>query len=181
LSQFLKKEMPMPSRPRNIEIIEADLALPEHADAMKLLLSEYALDPMGGGEPIPDETLERLPRVLAQRPGSYTLLAYVEGQPAGLLNAFEGFSTFACAPILNIHDIVVTRSLRGYKLADHLLEAAEGIAHRIAACKMTLEVLEGNTRAQTVYRRCGFEGYELDPATGKALFWQKKLTAPSLQ
>ena len=41
--------------------------------------------------------------------------------------------------------------------------------------KLTLEVLEGNSVAQSAYRAFGFEGYELDPQMGKALFWQKKL------
>jgi hypothetical protein len=38
-------------------------------------------------------------------------------------------------------------------------------------------VLEGNTIAMAAYRSLGFEGYQLDPALGKALFWEKKLTA----
>mgnify|MGYP000081241031 CR=1 FL=1 len=32
-----------------------------------------------------------------------------------------------------------------------------------------------NTIAQAAYRSVGFSGYELDPAIGKALFWEKKL------
>jgi len=35
--------------------------------------------------------------------------------------------------------------------------------------------MAGNGRAQKVYRRCGFSGYELDPHTSQALFWQKPL------
>ncbi|CFP45632.1 acetyltransferase [Bordetella pertussis] len=42
---------------------------------------------------------------------------------------------------------------------------------------MTLEVLEGNTRAQALYRRLGYAGYELAADTGRAMFWQKKLSA----
>lgn len=45
-------------------------------------------------------------------------------------------------------------------------------------CKLTLEVLEGNKLAQQVYRRFGFQGYELDPKMGRALFYEKKLRRP---
>lgn len=164
----------MPVAP-NIEIVEADLGLAEEADAFRLLINEYAQDPMGGAKPLSKDILDRLPLALAQRSDSYSLIAYCDGKPAGLLNAFEGFSTFACAPLLNIHDIVVSRDYRGLGLADQLLEAAEGIARRTGCCKLTLEVLENNARAQAVYRRCGYGGYELDPETGKAMFWQKVL------
>lgn len=164
-----------PAQP-NIEVVEADLGLPEHAAALRLLLDDYARDPMGGGAPLPSDVLERLPLALAQRTDSYTLIAYADGEPAGLLNAFEGFSTFYCAPLLNIHDVTVPERWRGLGIADRLLAAAEAIARRTGCCKLTLEVLAGNTRAQAVYRRCGFSGYQLDPHTGQALFWQKALT-----
>jgi hypothetical protein len=36
-------------------------------------------------------------------------------------------------------------------------------------------VLTGNIAAKGAYRKAGFEGYELDPAVGKAEFWQKKI------
>ncbi len=165
----------MPSSTYQIELIEADLNQPAHADALCLLLNDYASDPMGGGEPLSADVLARLPRALASRPGSYTLLAYVDGEPAGVLNAFEGFSTFYCAPLLNIHDVSVRSQFRGHGIADRLLMAAEDIARRIGCCKITLEVLSNNGRAQAVYRRCGYAGYQLDPNAGHALFWQKAL------
>jgi hypothetical protein len=43
------------------------------------------------------------------------------------------------------------------------------------ACKLTLEVLSGNAPALRAYEREGFEGYQLDPAFGHAVFLQKKL------
>jgi len=165
----------MPNPEHQIEIVEADLGLPEHAAALRLLLNDYACDPMGGGQPLRADVLERLPLALAQRSDSYTLIAYCDGEPAGLLNAFEGFSTFQCAPLLNIHDVTVREAWRGLGIADRLLQGAEQIARRTGCCKLTLEVLAGNGRAQKVYRRCGFSGYELDPHTGQALFWQKPL------
>lgn len=77
--------------------------------------------------------LERLPAALAARPDSYTLIAYCNGEPAGLLNAFEGFSTFYCAPLINIHDVNVRKAWRGRGIARHLLNAIEAIAVAPAA------------------------------------------------
>jgi ribosomal protein S18 acetylase RimI-like enzyme len=88
---------------------------------------------------------------------------------------FEGFSTFACKPLLNVHDIIVDARFRGRGLSKRLLAKAEVIAVRLGCCKLTLEVLEGNVVAQAAYKACGFAGYELDPKMGKAMFWQKKL------
>jgi ribosomal protein S18 acetylase RimI-like enzyme len=93
----------------------------------------------------------------------------------GLAICIEGFSTFACRPLLNIHDMVVVREYRGRGIAKRLLAKAEEIALNLGCCKLTLEVLEGNAAAQAAYRACGFEGYQLDPKMGRAMFWQKKL------
>ncbi|RMX05653.1 GNAT family N-acetyltransferase [Corticibacter populi] len=160
-----------------LEIILADLRLPNHANALVELLDAYARDPMGGSEPLPQRTREQLPAALAARPGAHVILAFVDGQPAGLLNAIEGFSTFACQPILNVHDVAVAPAFRGQGISRRLFERAEQIAREIGACKLTLEVLEGNRHAQAAYRRFGFAPYALDPALGSAMFWQKPLAA----
>jgi GNAT superfamily N-acetyltransferase len=157
------------------EILKANLASPEHAQALVQLMSEYALDPMGGGEPLPDHVQRNLADELRKRPTVHVILAFVERQPAGLAVCMEGFSTFACKPLLNIHDMVVAEPYRGRGLSKALLAKAEEIALELGCCKLTLEVLEGNHVAQAAYRSVGFAGYELDPAMGKAMFWQKKL------
>ncbi len=56
-----------------------------------------------------------------------------------------------------------------------MLEMVEEIAIDKGCCKLTLEVLSGNTLAQSAYKRYGFSGYQLDPEVGDALFWQKLL------
>jgi ribosomal protein S18 acetylase RimI-like enzyme len=44
---------------------------------------------------------------------------------------------------------------------------------------MTMEVLSGNAPALKLYTRLGYQGYQLDPGMGRALFMQKLLpTAP---
>ena len=56
-----------------------------------------------------------------------------------------------------------------------MLEKVEEIAVDKGCCKLTLEVLSKNIAAQSSYHKFGFDSYELDPETGKALFWQKIL------
>ncbi|ANJ67336.1 GNAT family acetyltransferase [Halothiobacillus diazotrophicus] len=156
-------------------IIRADLARPEHAEAVLALLDAYARDPMGGGAPLSDFVRQNLIAELRTRPAIRLLLAFVDDAPAGLALCIEGFSSFACKPLLNIHDLVVLPPYRGRGLSKRLLTKVEEIARELGCCKLTLEVLSGNTVAQAAYRACGFTGYELRPETGKALFWEKPL------
>jgi GNAT superfamily N-acetyltransferase len=157
-----------------IEIIDANLAAPEHADALVRLLNEYALHPMGKGSELSAHVKANLAAELRARK-AHVILAYADGMAAGLMVCMEGFSTFACRPLLNIHDVVVTDKHRGKGLAKLMFERAEAIARKLGCCKMTLEVLEGNRAAQAVYKSLGFAGFELDPKMGKAMFWQKLL------
>lgn len=156
-------------------IILAQLDHPTHAAAAVFLLNEYALDPMGGGEPLSDFVKANLTEALRTRAGAHVILAFVDDEPAGLINSFEGFSTFACKPLLNIHDVVVLPKFRGRGLSKKLMAKTQELAESLGCCKMTLEVLEGNALAQAAYQSCGFEGYALNPETGRAMFWQKKL------
>jgi ribosomal protein S18 acetylase RimI-like enzyme len=160
----------------SIEIIEADLSLLDHANAIITLMDEYAQDPMGGGQGLSNYTKTHLIAELANRKTAYVIIAFVDGKPAGLLTCLEGFSTFACQPLLNIHDAIVSLAYRGQGLSKLLLQAAEKIAIDLGCCKLTLEVLEHNHIAQRAYRSFGFNGYELNPEMGKALFWEKKLS-----
>jgi ribosomal protein S18 acetylase RimI-like enzyme len=56
-----------------------------------------------------------------------------------------------------------------------MLAEVEAIARERGACKLTLEVLQGNAPAIKLYERIGFAGYQLDPAMGQAQFLQKWL------
>ncbi|MCC2617803.1 GNAT family N-acetyltransferase [Aestuariibacter halophilus] len=159
----------------NIEIVVADYSNPQHKQDIPYLLNQYAIDPMGGGTPLPQAVYDHLADSLAERPYAFSVLAYVDGKPAGLANCFEGFSTFACKPLVNIHDMCVVEAYRGLGLSQRLLDKVQQIATDKGCCKITLEVLSNNTVAQSAYRRFGFAGYELDPSAGHAQFWQKKL------
>lgn len=139
------------------------------------LLDHYMRSPSGNGQPMPPELRTRLPAELRKRPTVLSFIAYQDGRAAGLINCVEGFSTFAGKPLLNIHDIVVHADLRRRGIARALLAHAEQTAVARGCCKLTLEVLDGNTGARKAYADFGFQGYQLDPAMGQALFMEKKL------
>ena len=162
-----------------VEIIDADLSLPEHADALVYLLNDYALDPMGGGDGLSAFARASLVAELRKRQWMTGLLAFVDGEAAGLAICIEGFSTFACKPLLNIHDLTVARKFRGRGIARELLARIEAIARALGCCKITMEVLEGNAIAQSVYSACGYAPYQLDPDMGRAIFWQNILDTPA--
>lgn len=158
------------------EIVRADLQNPKHCAALLGLLDEYASHDMGGGGGLNAEVRTGLIPALQARCGVHIVLAFEEGNPAGLAICFEGFSTFACKPLLNIHDIVVSAAFRGRGLSKALLAKVEEIARELGCCKLTLEVLEGNALALAAYSSFGFSAYQLKPENGRALFWQKPLS-----
>jgi len=159
----------------NITTVIADLTQPQHAEAYLSLMSHYALDPMGGGKDLSDFSKANLVSCLLKRQDVFIVLIFADEKPAALLTAIEGFSTFACQPLFNIHDVVVHQDFRGQKLTRLLFEKIEQVAKQRDCCKITLEVLSGNKPACEAYRRLGFSDYQLDPAFGGALFWTKSL------
>ncbi len=156
------------------EIIRA-VELDKDGVALLQLLNSYACDPMGGGTPLADEVKQNLLPQLQKRNDYLGVIAFFDNQPAGLINAFEGFSTFAAKPLVNIHDVIVTSDYRGNGLAQRMMDKLEASARERGCCKLTLEVLSNNSVAQSAYRKFGFGPYELDPEAGQALFWQKKI------
>lgn len=154
-------------------IRRADYANPADAAALLMLLDAYASEPAGGGEPLSGFAKANLVRELSVRPQAYSVLALDGHEPVGLVNCIEGFSTFKCRPLVNVHDVAVLASHRGRGIAGQMLAEAERIAKERGAVKMTLEVLSGNAPAVSLYRRIGYEGYQLDPAMGTAQFLQK--------
>lgn len=156
-------------------VLQASYTNPVHAEALGTLLNHYAEDVMGGGESLSLDTRQQLASELAKRPHAFSVLAFIAGEPVGLVNCFEGFSTFVCRPLVNIHDVVVMSSHRGLGISQKMLAKVEEIARQRGCCKLTLEVLEGNEVAKAAYQKQGFDGYQLDPQMGRAMFWQKVL------
>lgn len=156
-----------------ISIIIADLTDDHHAAALLNLMNTYASGIMGGGRGLSEFTKTHLARELHKRNHLFTLLGFDGIKPVALANCVEGFSTFACKPLVNIHDLVVAEDYRRQGVAFDLLRAVESEAAKRGCCKITLEVLEGNAPAQNLYRKFGFTSYSLSQDTGQALFWEK--------
>jgi ribosomal protein S18 acetylase RimI-like enzyme len=154
----------------------ADYADPRDAADVVALLDAYARDPMGGGAPLGEDVKARLTGDLAANPYAFSMLARIDDEAVGLANCFMGYSTFAAAPLVNIHDFAVLPGHRGTGIGKALLAAIEAEALKRGACKVTLEVLSGNHPAKALYTAQGYGDYQLDPASGHALFWQKRLT-----
>lgn len=153
----------------------ADYTNPEHARAIVDLLDGYANDPMGGAEPLSVHVKESLTDALAHFPGAFTVLCQIDSEYVALANCFTGFSTFACKQLVNIHDLAVSTKARGNGLSQGLLSFVESEAQRLGCCKVTLEVLEGNTVARSAYKKFGFVPYSMDEENGDALLMQKKV------
>jgi len=158
-----------------IEIIQADYSDAQQAKDILMLLNEYALDEMGGGEPLSNYAQTHLIENLKQQNNVFTIMAYVDGKPAAIANCVIGFSTFNAKPLINFHDVAVIKAFRRKGLTQMLFNKVEEIAKKLDCCKLTLEVLEGNSIAKSAYAKQGFASYELDPKMGQAVFWQKKL------
>ncbi len=161
--------------PRALRVLRADYANPEHARALSSLLDVYARDVMGGGKPLSAYVLDNVAPELAKRPQAFSVLAFAGAEPAGLVNCIEGFSTFACKPLVNVHDVVVHPAFRKLGLARRMLDEVERIARERGCCKLTLEVLQGNVPAIRLYKEVGFVGYQLVDSMGQAMFLQKSL------
>ncbi len=160
---------------KKFEIRRADYANQTDAAAIVTLLDAYAIDLAGGGHALSEFTRSHLVAALAARPQAFSVLAFDQGQAMGLVNCFEGFSTFACRPLVNVHDVAVLPAYRGRGVGAQMLALVEVIARERGACKLTLEVLQGNHGASRLYERLGFADYQLDPAMGHARFMQKPL------
>jgi len=159
----------------NVEFALAQWDEPDDCAAVTGLLDDYARDPMGGGTPLSQHAHENLPQAMAAMPGAFSVIGRIDGKPVALANCFTTLSTFACKPLINIHDLAVIADARGGGVGQKLLAFVEAEARRRGCCKVTLEVLTGNTRARRSYERFGFTSYTLDESTGHAVFLQKTL------
>ena len=159
----------------------ADWSNHHDCETVVALLQDYALHTMGGGEPLDDFAAKNLPKAMAAMPGAFSIIGWhsadaQERNAVALANCFTTLSTFACKPLINIHDLYVAESARGQGAGQAMLGFVEEQARLRGCCKVTLEVLTGNTKALDAYERFGFECYMMSDDTGYALFMHKKLT-----
>ena len=78
----------------DIDIVEANLDLTIHAQAVTDLLNAYARDPMGDGNPLSPWVLKNLIPGLRKHPTTIIFLAFNAGKAVGIVTCFKGFSTF---------------------------------------------------------------------------------------
>jgi ribosomal protein S18 acetylase RimI-like enzyme len=159
----------------SIRIVEADLSLAEHQEAVLAMVDAYSKDAMGNGKPLDQDVRTRLIPGLRRHPTTLIFLAFDGVQPIGAAVCFIGFSSFAAKPIINIHDFVVLPASRGKGIGRRLLEAVEAKARELGCCKLTLEVMDKNHQAIRMYQAAGFERYSLQEEAGAAIFMSKPL------
>jgi GNAT superfamily N-acetyltransferase len=157
------------------KIVEAELTRPDHQRAVVDLTDAYAMDPMGNGQPLPPEVRAALIPGLQRHPTTLVFLAYQGSKAVGIATCFSGFSTFAARPLINIHDLAVLPEHRAKGIGRQLLDAVERKARALGCCKLTLEVLENNSRARRLYAAAGFAQAVYEERAGGALFFSKPL------
>lgn len=158
-----------------IQVIEADLTLPAHADMVVRLTDMYARDEMAGGDGLRPEVAATLTSALLAHPARFQFIAIDEGgNGVGIATCFMGFSTFNAAPLLNIHDLAAVPEVRGQGVASALIRAVEEKAAELGCCKVTLEVKVANEHARKVYGHLGFT--ETEVTNTATLFCSKPIT-----
>lgn len=144
----------------------ADYSDAADAATVSTLLNGYALDQFGNSAPLDDAVRAHLCAHLAKVQGAFSVIASVGDTPVGLINAFQGFSTFKCEPLINVHDVFVEPAHRRKGITQRMMEKVQEIAVSRGCCKLTLEVLSNNPNAMGSYAKFGFKSYELDPELG---------------
>ncbi|MGW5670277.1 N-acetyltransferase family protein [Micromonospora sp. NPDC003776] len=85
-------------------------------------------------------------------PGSYNILAMLDGQPVGMAS---GVPTDHDG-VVELISMYVAPVGRGQGVGDHLVQAVEQWAQLVGARTLRLAVVEDNTNAWALYQRNGF-------------------------
>ncbi|MEV4821632.1 GNAT family N-acetyltransferase [Micromonospora sp. NPDC049274] len=85
-------------------------------------------------------------------PGSYNILAMLDGRPAGMAS---GVPTDQ-GGVVELISMYVAPVGRGRSVGDHLVRAVEQWARLVGAETLRLAVVEGNKNAWALYQRNGF-------------------------
>jgi ribosomal protein S18 acetylase RimI-like enzyme len=154
----------------DIAVCPCNYSAPDQLTAVGTLMNAYIADRMGGGEPLSPLNVLRLVDALNNRPTSIVLLAEVDGVYAGMIVAFENFSTFTVKPMINIHDVIVLREYRNKGVGRRLMEAIVAEGEKRGCSRITLEVRHDNASAQSLYKSVGFTDTE-----PPMFYWRKNL------
>lgn len=164
-----------------VSIRELDFANALDRDALAKMIQSFSADEAIGGKGIASETAVAAVAGLARRvPSIWVAMAWDESgesrRGAGMVITIESYSTFAAAPVLNIHDVAVASDYRRQGVGRRLVEAARDEARRRDCCKMTLEAYRQNEGAIRLYRDLGFRSPGEGTPTGETLFFSLSLT-----
>jgi GNAT superfamily N-acetyltransferase len=85
-------------------------------------------------------------------PGSYNLVALLDGDPAGMASGIPGDED----GVAELISMWVSPAARGRGVGDRLLAAVEGWARRAGAGVLELAVAQDNPNARALYLRSGF-------------------------
>ena len=155
---------------KNIQIIEGDLSIAEHAEQFLKLTAAYMADPMGQAAPWTEQQRVDLIREMKSHPLTLILFAKVDDKFVGICTCFYAYSTFLAKPLMNIHDIYVEESYRALGVAKCLIQSLGEIARKNNCGKITLEVRKDNLNARDLYKNQGFT-----EAPHSMFFWIKHL------
>lgn len=144
-----------------ITVVETDFDNKGHCRDFLILMKEYARDPFGIEEMLPDNAEKEIINKLKKMPSVVSFLVYAGHQPVALSNCFVSLSTLDAREFINIHDFFVRREVRGQGIGLKLLEAIQKKAKQLKCCRLTLEVRDDNYAAIDLYERFGFD--EGDP------------------
>jgi ribosomal protein S18 acetylase RimI-like enzyme len=143
-------------------VVIADLYKKEHSAALVRLLDEYARGNTGTGKPLSARIKAKLVAGLKHQPMARIYLAKFNKKIVAVAVCFAGYSTFAAAPLINIHDLIVTKKFRRKGVASAMIEYIANEATAKNFCKVTLEVRLDNVSALELYHSQGF-GFSSEP------------------
>lgn len=147
-----------------------NLSLDAHQKALISLLNDYMQDDMGASKSLDPTIAWKIVSDLYDHPGYKGFLLRLDEKYVALANCFVNYSTFNAKPFLNIHDFVVSPSMRRMGLGNRLLGGIISYATNQGYCKVNLEVREDNSSAMALYRKIGFK-----PCSPNMFFWEKTL------
>lgn len=150
--------------PGAIQIVEADLDNPLHAEAIVKLLSALAESEFGRQEPMTDAEKTALVPGLARFPAKRIWLASLDECICGIAVCFLQFSIFSSRNMLNVHDLYTLPTFRRRGIGEALVRTAMVWAQHEGHAFVNIEVANDNAQAMALYRKLGF-GEWLSPTT----------------
>ena len=109
---------------------------------------------VGESEHFAADVADILRDAFGEAPHFETLIAEVEGRPAGLATFFLTYSTYKGRPCLYVNDLIVDPWARGLSLGRLLMARICRIADSRKCCRVELRVLRDNP-SRSFYERIG--------------------------